>query len=77
MASFADIQYCIYADILGRSEEVENFADVINGWSLIIIPIQIEKHLDNRSRIGIPTYKNLNWQIYLLFFSGSVFQLSV
>ena len=43
MASFADFQYCIYADLtplLGRwmvwwvrSEKVQNFADVIYGWS--------------------------------------------
>ena len=33
MASFADVQYGIYADsTLGRW--VQNYADVINGWSL-------------------------------------------
>ena len=30
MASFAD---CIYADIVGGSEKVQNHADVIYGWS--------------------------------------------
>ena len=30
MASFADFQYCIYADIMGGcgSEKVQNYADV-------------------------------------------------
>ena len=34
MASFADFQYCIYADIMGGcgSEKVQNYADVIYGW---------------------------------------------
>ena len=31
---FADVQYCIYADIVGGSEKVQNYADVIYGWSL-------------------------------------------
>ena len=34
MASFADVQYCIYADIVAGSEEFQNYADVINGWFL-------------------------------------------
>ena len=34
MAGFADIQYCIYADIVGGSEKVQKYADVIQGWSL-------------------------------------------
>ena len=34
MASFADVQYFIYADIVGGSEK---FADVIYGWSLSIV----------------------------------------
>ena len=33
MASFADFQYCIYADIVGGSEKFQNYADVINEWS--------------------------------------------
>ena len=33
MASFADVQYCIYAVIVAGSEEFQNYADVINGWS--------------------------------------------
>ena len=31
MAVFAYVQYCIYADIVGGSE---NYVDVINGWFL-------------------------------------------
>ena len=34
MTSFADIQYYIYTDIVGGSEKVQNYADVIYGWSL-------------------------------------------
>ena len=33
MASFAEVQYCIYADTVGGSEKVQNYADVIYGWS--------------------------------------------
>ena len=36
MAHFADVQYQIYADfvsIVGWSEKVQNYADVIYGWS--------------------------------------------
>ena len=28
-------QYCMYPDIVGRSEKVQNYADVIYGWSLM------------------------------------------
>ena len=40
MESFADVKYCIYADIgwlerVGGSEKVQNYADVIYEWSLI------------------------------------------
>ena len=38
MAIFADVQYSTYADIVadivGGSEKVQNYADVINGWSI-------------------------------------------
>ena len=34
MAGFVDIQYCIFADIVGVSEKVQNYADVIHGWPL-------------------------------------------
>ena len=33
MVIFADVQYCIYADIVGGSEKVQKYADVIQGWS--------------------------------------------
>ena len=33
MASFADVQYCIYGGTLGRSRKVQNYDDVIYGWS--------------------------------------------
>ena len=33
MASFAEIHCCIDADIVGGSEKVKNYADVIYGWS--------------------------------------------
>ena len=36
MSSFADVQYCIYADIVesvGGSKKVQNYAYVIYGWS--------------------------------------------
>jgi hypothetical protein len=32
-ANFADVHYCIYADILGGSEKFQNYAVVIYGWS--------------------------------------------
>ena len=42
MASFADVQYCIYADTLSGSDKVQNYDDVIYGrfdfllsWSLL------------------------------------------
>jgi hypothetical protein len=35
MASYADVQYCIYADIVGGSKKVRNYDSVIYGWSLI------------------------------------------
>ena len=35
MASFANVQYFIHADMVGGSEEVQNYADVIYGWSLV------------------------------------------
>ena len=34
MTRFADVQYCIYAKIVGGSEKVQNYAEVIYGWSL-------------------------------------------
>ena len=33
MELLADIRYCIHAYIVGGSEKVQNFADVIYGWS--------------------------------------------
>ena len=33
MAIFADVQYCIYADIVDGSEKVQKYDDVIQGWS--------------------------------------------
>ena len=32
-ASFADVQYCIYADIVGGPEKVQNYADVATSGS--------------------------------------------
>ena len=34
MAIFADVQYCIYADIVGWSGKAQQCADVIQEWSL-------------------------------------------
>ena len=37
MASFADVQYLLYllyADLVGGSEKVQTYVDVIYGWSL-------------------------------------------
>ena len=33
MAAFADVQHCIYAQIVGGSAKVQKCADVIYGWS--------------------------------------------
>ena len=33
MASFADVYYCIYADIVAGSEKAQGYADIIYGWS--------------------------------------------
>ena len=35
MASFADIQYCIYADKVGGVQNGQKYADVIQGWSIV------------------------------------------
>ena len=35
MAIFADVQYCIHADIVGGSKKVKKCGDVIYGWSLM------------------------------------------
>ena len=35
MYSFTDVHYFMYADIVGRSEKVRNYADVIYGWSFM------------------------------------------
>ena len=37
MAVFADVQYCIYADILGGSKKIQKCADVVYGWTLLDI----------------------------------------
>ena len=37
MAVFADVQYCIYADILGGSKKAQKCADVVYGWTLLDI----------------------------------------
>ena len=34
MANSTYVQYYFYADIVGGSEKVQNYADVIHGWSL-------------------------------------------
>jgi hypothetical protein len=34
MASFDDALCCVYADMVGESKKVQNYADVIHGWSL-------------------------------------------
>ena len=34
MPSFADVQYCIYADKVGGVQKGQKYADVIQGWSL-------------------------------------------
>ena len=36
-ASFADVQYCIYADKVGGAQKGQKYADVIQGWSLMKI----------------------------------------
>ena len=37
MSIFADVQYYIYADVVGGSKKVQKYADVIQGWSPWII----------------------------------------
>ena len=34
MASFDDALYCVYADMMSESKKVQNYVDVIHGWSL-------------------------------------------
>ena len=34
MVSFTKVQYCIHGDIVGGSEIVKNYADVVYGWPL-------------------------------------------
>ena len=37
MAKFADVQYWMYAYLVGESEKCQNFADVIYGWCLVVL----------------------------------------
>ena len=37
MASFADVQYCLYADKADGVEKGKTCADVIQGWSLSVL----------------------------------------
>ena len=37
VAVFEDVQYYIYADKVGGSEKVQNYADLIYGWSLTLL----------------------------------------
>ena len=37
IAIFADVQYCIYANLVSGSKKVQTCAEVIYGWSLAII----------------------------------------
>ena len=34
MTIFADVQYCIDDDIVGGSEKIQKYSDVIEGWFL-------------------------------------------
>ena len=36
MAVFANVQYCVYIDIVGGSEQVQKCADVIKEWSFSV-----------------------------------------
>ena len=36
MAIFAHLQYCTYTDVVGGSEKDQNYADIIQGWSLAL-----------------------------------------
>ena len=44
MAAFADVQHCIYAQIVGGSAKVQKCADVIYGWSLFEIRQVVVSH---------------------------------
>ena len=48
MASFADVQYCIYA--VGGSEKVQTYADVIYGWSLTNLKLKWNLSLQKRKK---------------------------
>ena len=68
MASFADVHYCIYADMVGGSEKVQNYAEIIYGWSLMK-QCCVESHFFSESRFarynilfeskGLETYCNV------------------
>ena len=53
MVSFADIQQCIYADIVGGSEKVQNNADVIFLWSLSEIQFIIKNPLQSARAVRL------------------------
>ena len=41
------VQYCNYADIVGGSEKVQNYADVKHEWSLANVSIKQQLFLPN------------------------------
>ena len=47
--SFADVQYCIHADKVGGSEKVQNYADIIYGWSLVQMVLITATHSSEKT----------------------------
>ena len=55
MASFDDALYCVYADMVGASKKVQNYADVIHGWSLSKTKQTCLK------KVGIAQFNDMGW----------------
>ena len=55
MASFADVQYCIYA--VGGSEKVQNYADVIYEWSLANLKLNWSLSLQKRKKSIVSSFE--------------------
>ena len=60
--SFADVQYCIHADIVGGFKIVQQYADIIYEWSLApLLPLRLSaiRNLHER-QIGCETGRHFD-----------------
>ena len=64
MASLADVQYCMYADTVGGSEKVQNYADVIYAGCSFSADLTLEcsKTYSIVSRVSHPIVSHSMWR---------------